>query len=76
MARGSHAGRGVCSGCGDAFDMSGNVKEWAAERSPGQNPLRGGSANNEVDGLACGLDFTLANDAFFFPNVGSRCCRN
>jgi hypothetical protein len=59
----------------DAFDMSGNVKEWAARRAPGQNPLRGGAANNEVEGLACELDFTLANDAFFFPNVGFRCCK-
>jgi hypothetical protein len=59
----------------DAFDMSGNVKEWALERAPGQNPLRGGASNNTVDGLTCGLDFTLADDTFFFPNVGFRCCR-
>ncbi|MEO8699703.1 MAG: MopE-related protein [Kofleriaceae bacterium] len=62
-------------GTNDAFDMSGNVKEWAAERAAGQNPLRGGSSNNEVDGLTCGLNFTLADDTFFFPNVGFRCCR-
>ena len=62
-------------GTNDAYDMSGNVKEWAQARLPGQNPLRGGSANNEVDGLTCGLDFTLADDTFFFPNVGFRCCR-
>jgi len=59
----------------DAFDMSGNVKEWAAARAAGQNPLRGGASNNEVDGLTCGLNFTLADDSFFFPNVGYRCCR-
>ncbi len=59
----------------DAFDMSGNVKEWALERAPNQNPLRGGASNNEVDGLTCGLNFTLADDTFFFPNVGYRCCR-
>jgi hypothetical protein len=59
----------------DAFDMTGNVKEWAAERAAGQNPLRGGASNNEVDGLTCGLNFTLADDSFFFPNVGFRCCR-
>ncbi len=63
------------TGGADAYDMSGNVKEWAQARLPGQNPLRGGSANNEVDGLTCGLDFTLADDTFFFPNVGFRCCR-
>jgi hypothetical protein len=63
-------------GVNDAFDMSGNVKEWVARRAPGQNPLRGGASNNELDGLTCGLNFTLANDQFFFPNVGFRCCRN
>ena len=62
-------------GTADVYDLSGNVKEWAAARAPGQNPIRGGASNNEVTGLTCGLSFTLANDAFFFPNVGFRCCR-
>ncbi|MEZ4365700.1 MAG: MopE-related protein [Kofleriaceae bacterium] len=62
-------------GTNDAFDMSGNVKEWTAERAPGANPQRGGASNNEVYGSTCTLDFTLANDTFFFPNVGFRCCR-
>ncbi len=59
----------------DAFDMTGNVKEWTRARAPGQNPLRGGASNNAVDGTSCGLNFTLANDTFFFPNVGFRCCK-
>jgi hypothetical protein len=62
-------------GTDDAYDMSGNVKEWTAARAPGQNPIRGGASNNEVAGLTCGLNFTLADDTFFFPNVGFRCCR-
>ncbi|MBA3465057.1 MAG: hypothetical protein H0T46_34305 [Deltaproteobacteria bacterium] len=63
------------TGTNDAFDMSGNVKEWTQARGSGQNPLRGGASNNEVPGTTCSLNFTLANDAFFFPNVGFRCCR-
>jgi len=59
----------------DAFDMSGNVKEWTQARVAGQNPIRGGASNNETSGLTCGLNFTLADDQFFFPNVGFRCCR-
>ncbi|MFN0252082.1 MAG: MopE-related protein [Kofleriaceae bacterium] len=59
----------------DAFDMSGNVKEWTTARVANQNPIRGGSANNDVTGLTCKLNFTLADDDFFFPNVGFRCCR-
>ncbi len=59
----------------DAFDMSGNVKEWTLARAAGQNPLRGGASNNDVNGQTCDLNFTLANDTFFFPNVGFRCCK-
>ena len=62
-------------GANTAFDMSGNVKEWTAPRSVGQNPIRGGSANNTVDGISCELNFTLADNAFFFPDTGFRCCR-
>ncbi|MCX5741333.1 MAG: MopE-related protein [Proteobacteria bacterium] len=63
------------AGTNDAFDMSGNVKEWTKARAAGQNPIRGGASNTEVGGLACDLDFTLGDDGFFFPNVGFRCCR-
>jgi hypothetical protein len=57
------------------FDLSGNVKEWTLAHIPGQNPIRGGASNNTPDGISCPLNFTLANDTFFFPNIGFRCCR-
>jgi hypothetical protein len=57
------------------FDMSGNVKEWTLAHQPGQNPIRGGASNNTDIGTSCALNFTLAGDTFFFPNVGFRCCR-
>jgi len=59
----------------DAFDLTGNVKEWTRERSPNVNPLRGGASNNEVTGATCQINFSVADDDFFFPNVGFRCCR-
>jgi hypothetical protein len=58
-----------------AFDMAGNVKEWTLAHQPGQNPVRGGAFNNTANGIDCPLNFTLADDAFFFPDVGFRCCR-
>lgn len=57
------------------FDMSGNVKEWTLAHQPGENPIRGGASNNTGEGISCPLNFTLADDAFFFPNIGFRCCR-
>ena len=58
-----------------AFDMSGNVKEWTLAQQTGQNPIRGGASNNTDVGTSCALNFTLANNTFFFPNVGFRCCK-
>ena len=63
------------SGTDHAFDMSGNVKEWTRAQQAGQNPIRGGAANNTDVGTSCALNFMLANDTFFFPNVGFRCCK-
>jgi hypothetical protein len=60
---------------GGVFDMSGNVKEWVLAHQPGQNPIRGGAANNTGTGISCPLNFTLADDSFFFTNVGFRCCK-
>jgi len=57
------------------YDLSGNVKEWTQARGAGQNPIRGGSYNNPAGGIACENDFTVADNNFFFPNVGFRCCR-
>ncbi len=57
------------------FDLSGNIKEWTAERSPGINPIRGGSFNNTAIGISCQFDFLTADDSFFLPNIGFRCCR-
>ncbi len=60
---------------GQLHDMSGNVKEWTAPRLAGVNPLRGGSETSAENGLTCDYSFAVANDNFFFPNVGFRCCR-
>ncbi len=60
---------------GHIHDLSGNVKEWTAQRSAGVNPLRGGAYNTPRLGMRCDADFIVADDSFFFPNVGFRCCR-
>jgi len=62
-------------GAADAFDMTGNVREWTAPRSAGVNAIRGGASNTELNGATCQEDFVLGSDTFFFPNVGFRCCR-
>jgi hypothetical protein len=60
---------------GQVWDMSGNVKEWTAQRGAAVNPIRGGSYNNTANGISCQFDFLTADDAFLFENVGFRCCR-
>ncbi|HUJ59879.1 MAG TPA: MopE-related protein [Kofleriaceae bacterium] len=58
-----------------AFDMSGNVSEWVLAHQAGENPIRGGASSDIANGLSCPDDFVLADDSFFFPTVGFRCCR-
>ena len=57
------------------FDMTGNAKEWTAQRAAAVNPIRGGGYNNSAAGLTCQNNFLTADDAFQFDNVGFRCCR-
>ncbi|HET8932687.1 MAG TPA: MopE-related protein [Polyangiales bacterium] len=60
---------------GKVFDMSGNAKEWTVgNQSPNQNPLRGGSYNNNPEALRCDFDFNVAPADLRLPNVGFRCC--
>jgi len=58
-----------------AFDMSGNVREWTLAHQPNQDPVRGGAYNDTQQGVSCTDNFLLADDKFFLPNVGFRCCR-
>ena len=74
LPTGSEASCFATTGAG-VFDMSGNVKEWTLAHRPGEDPIRGGASNNDDQGISCPLNFTLADDTFFFPNVGFRCCR-
>jgi hypothetical protein len=63
------------SSADEAFDMSGNVKEWGLAHQPGENPIRGGASDDTGPGTSCPLDFTLGDNTFFFPDVGFRCCK-
>jgi formylglycine-generating enzyme required for sulfatase activity len=63
------------AGTNDMFDMSGNVKEWTAAQQPGVNPLRGGASHSTTIGTSCALNFTVADNALLFPNIGFRCCK-
>jgi hypothetical protein len=56
------------------FDLTGNAKEFTSARSPGVNPLRGGSYDNISSGTTCTFSFTAVGDGFAFGNTGFRCC--
>ena len=52
-----------------------SVTLWTSTaRGGGTHEIRGGSFNNIEGGRACDFDFTVAADAFAFPNTGFRCC--
>ncbi|MBN2341952.1 MAG: fibro-slime domain-containing protein, partial [Deltaproteobacteria bacterium] len=61
------------------FDMSGNAEEWTStETSTGSGvyQIRGGSYNDQADGLSCSFDLWAANGSTFkMDNLGFRCCR-
>jgi len=62
---------------GNAYDMSGNAKEWTYTPSPSDASvhfIRGGSYTNVEPGRACDFAFTVGSSTFAFPNTGFRCC--
>ncbi len=62
-------------GSGQAYDMSGNVKEWVeGALSPVLNPLRGGALDNTDRGISCSFDFVQVGPQYFYTNAGFRCC--
>jgi hypothetical protein len=65
----------VAGSTGTIFDMSGNVREWAAPRSAGVNPLRGGGFQDIQGGTTCQFNFSVGGNTIRFPNTGFRCCR-
>ena len=74
LPTGALASCGATWGSSRVFDLSGNVREFTAPRSAGVNPLRGGAYTNVGFGTRCDFNFSVADDAFQFPNVGFRCC--
>ncbi|MCE9576020.1 MAG: hypothetical protein K8W52_22905 [Deltaproteobacteria bacterium] len=75
VATGSLAG---CVSQDLAFDMSGNLKEWTDDaRVAGAQTvytLRGGSFDNQQNGLTCDFDLTVVPTTYSFANTGFRCC--
>lgn len=61
---------------GRVYDLAGNVAEWTAARGDGNISIRGGSNTTPSGiGTTCDHDFFVTRDrAFFFGNIGFRCC--
>ena len=66
----------ITAGTNDkAYDMSGNVKEWTPRTNRARTRSAAAPRTIPTSVPICALNFTLAGDTFFFPNVGFRCCR-
>jgi formylglycine-generating enzyme required for sulfatase activity len=67
---------GTCKGDLNAFDLSGNVKEWVDQ--PGSSAsiyvIRGGSFESPRLGLTCQTALSQAVASSVLPGVGFRCC--
>ena len=67
----------VCSSEFNAYDMSGNLKEWTATQvsmTPPTYRIRGGAYDSIDIGLTCQFDFASAEEDYFYQNLGFRCC--
>lgn len=59
-----------------AHDLSGNLKEWTAERLDDLRVVRGGGfESNLAAGLRCDQVDDLKDPALRHPAIGFRCCR-
>ncbi|HET8935954.1 MAG TPA: MopE-related protein [Polyangiales bacterium] len=70
----------TCKGPLNAYDLSGNVKEWVNQVGSGstsQNPIfviRGGSFESPRLGLTCQTSLSQAVGSSVLPGLGFRCC--
>ncbi len=70
-------GANSCESEFNAFDLSGNLKEWTSTLiGASSRRVRGGAYDSIAAGLTCQFDFVSASETFFFPNLGFRCCRD